>query len=96
MSEYGKWIPIKSRPMDEEERKEWNEKLGYELDDDEAYIYSNLPDDGERVLVWHNWSKEIDIDTFCDVGEGCFFTDNGDMDGITAWMPLPKPYLDNE
>ena len=44
----GKWIPIKSRPMDEDERKEWSEKLGYELEDDEAVIYDPpLPDEGK-------------------------------------------------
>jgi len=93
---YGEWIPIKRTPMDDDERKEWSEKLGYELDDEDAYIYSNLPDDGQRVLVWHDWSHEIEIDTFCDEGEGCYFEENGEMAGITAWMPLPKPFVEGE
>jgi len=96
MSEYGKWIPIKSRPMDEDERKEWSEKLGCELDDDEAVIYSNLPDDGQTVLVWQDRFKEIEIDTFWSDETGCWFSDNGCIEGITAWMPLPKPYAEGE
>lgn len=23
--------------------------------------------------------------------DGCYFEENGDMDGIIAWMPLPEP-----
>lgn len=41
------WIPITTRPMTEDERKEWSEKLDFNInDDDEAIIYGNLPDDG--------------------------------------------------
>ena len=85
------WIPITSRPMTEDERKEWSEKLDYNIDDDEAVIYGNLPDDGQRVLVYNKYSGEVVIDTFCDDYDGCYFEDNGDMDGITHWMPLPEP-----
>lgn len=86
------WIPVKSRPMDDEERKEWSEKLGYDLADDEAVIYSNLPDDGQECIVCTKWGN-VFIDTFQnDPDYGCYFEDHGDMDGITAWMPLPKPW----
>ena len=33
-----KWIPITSRPMDDEERIEWSEKLGYDIEYDDAII----------------------------------------------------------
>lgn len=86
------WIPITSRPMTEDERKEWSEMLDFNInDDDEAIIYGNLPDNGQRVLVYNKYSGEIGIDTFFDDDEGCYFEDNGDMDGITHWMPLPVP-----
>ena len=83
------WNIIKSRPMDDEERKEWSEQLGYELDDNEAFIYSNLPEDGQEVLVASKYGT-VYIDTFVQ-DEGCYFEDNGDMDGIIAWMPRPDP-----
>ena len=88
-----KWIPIKSRPMNEEERAEWSEKLGYEIEDDEAVIYtSQLPDDGQEVLTCSRYG-EVRIDTFeNDPDYGCSFEENGDMDGIVAWMPKPDPW----
>ena len=88
-----KWIPITSRPMDDEERIEWSEKLGYDIEYDDAIIYtSQLPDDGEEVLTC-SLCGTIRIDTFQnDPDDGCYFEDNGEMDGIVAWMPLPKPY----
>lgn len=89
------WIPITSRPMDDEERNEWSEKLGYDIanDDGEALIFtSQLPDDGQEVLVCGR-NGRVWIDTFMnDPDYGCYFEENGDMDGIVAWMPLPKPY----
>ena len=85
------WHPIKKRPMDDEERKEWSERLGYAVEYEDAYIYSNLPDNGEEVLVCYSWGN-IRIDTFYDDCEGAYFEENGDMDGIVAWMPKPGPY----
>ena len=86
------WILIKSRPMDEEERKEWSEKLGYDIEYDEAVIYvSPLPEDGQEVLVCGRWGR-VWIDIFeNDPDYGCSFDDTGDMGGIIAWMPLPEP-----
>ena len=86
------WHPITSRPMDEEERKYWNELRGYTLEDDEAVIYSGCPDDGDEVLVCTALGN-VYIDTFySDPDEGCYFEGSGDMDGIVAWMPKPAPY----
>lgn len=85
-----KWRPIKARPMDEKERQEWSEKLGYDIEYEEAIIYANLPDDGEEVLICYKWGN-VCIDTFRQE-DGCYFEDNGDMDGVIAWMPLPEPY----
>lgn len=88
-----KWIPVTARPMDEEERKEWSEKRGYDIEYDEALIYtSQLPDDGQEVLVCGRYGGRW-IDRFEDDPDyGCCFAENGDMDRIEAWMPLPEPY----
>lgn len=87
-----KWIPIESRPMDEDERKEWSEKLGYKLEDYEAVIYTSpLPDDGQDVLICLR-NGHIMLDTFEEDDCGCYFIDYSEMEGVVAWMPLPKPW----
>lgn len=87
------WISFKTRPMDEDERKEWSEKLGYNLEHEDAVIYTGqLPDDGQEVIVCSKYGH-IWIDTFeIDPDYGVGFEENGDMDGLVAWMPLPDPY----
>lgn len=89
----GKWIKIESRPMTEEERKERSEYIGYDIEYEDAIIYtSRLPDDGQEVLVCNKYGS-VWIDTFDnDPDYGVGFETNGDMDGIVAWMPTPKPY----
>ena len=64
-----------------------------DLTDDEAIIYCcQLPEDGEEVLVCNKWGH-VWIDTFDnDPDYGIGFETNGDMDGLVAWMPKPKPY----
>lgn len=86
------WIKVTSRPMDDEERNEWSEKLGYTLNKEEAVIYtSQLPDDGQEVLVCSRYGR-IWMDKFeNDPDYGCCLEENGDMDGIVAWMPKPEP-----
>ena len=93
LSSAQQWIPIKTRPMDEEERVEWSEKLGYDIEYEEAVIYtSQLPDDGQEVLTCNRYGT-VRIDKFeNDPDYGCSFEENGDMDGIVAWMPLPNPW----
>lgn len=89
----GDWILVHSRPMDEEERKEYSKRLGFDsgyVDEEDAVIFtSQMPDYGQEVLVVNKWGT-IKIDTFYN-DVGCYFLENGDMDGIIAWMPLPKP-----
>ena len=87
------WHVIEKRPMTEDERKEWSERLGYDIEYEDAYIYSNLPDDGQDVLVSTQYGR-VYMDTFYQ-DEGCYFEENGDMDGILAWMPHPTPYKGN-
>lgn len=92
-----RWIPLRSRPMDSEEREYWSEKLGYDIEYNEAVIYtSQLPDDGQEVLTCSRYGT-VGIDKFeNDPNYGCYFEENGDMDGIVAWMPLPKPWKGEE
>lgn len=87
------WHVIKKRPMTNDERIEWSEMIGYDIEYEDAFIYSNLPDDGEEVLVSSQCG--VYIDKFFN-DEVCYFEYNGDMDGIVAWMPLPEPYKGEE
>ncbi len=88
-----KWNMIEKRLMDEEEREYYSKLIGYDIGYEDAFIYSNLPEDGQEVLVC-NKHRCIWIDTFEDEEIGCGFEMNGDMDGIIAWMPLPEPCND--
>ena len=87
------WIPFETRPMDEEERAYYSEHYGFALADEEAVIYCcQMPDHGQEVLVCSRYGH-VWIDTFDDDPDyGVGFETNGDMDGLVAWMPLPKPY----
>ena len=88
------WHVITKTPMTEEERKEWSERLGYDIEYDEAFIYGNLPDDGEEVLVSTHYGR-VYIDTFCQ-DAGCYFEEYGDMSRIVAWTELPEPYREGK
>lgn len=88
------WHKIEIREMDDEEREYFEERWGRAIDDDEAIIYSNLPDDGQEVIVCDR-DGDVWVDTFCDDYEGCYFEESGDMD-IVAWMPMPEPFKPEE
>lgn len=86
-----RWIPITARPIDEEERKEYED---YDWGDDITHIFTcPLPDDGDEVLISRHNGKWVSFTTFCNDGYGV-----GDEDGndwlyeVDAWMPLPKGY----
>ena len=87
------WNVITKRPMDAEEREEWSEELGYSITDEEAFIYSNLPEEGDEVFITTKWGS-VTTDT---IGyDGCFYFEEHDMEDVIAWMPLPKPYKEVE
>jgi hypothetical protein len=82
--EITRWIPIKTRPMTEEEKEE----IGLEY----AFMYDCLlPDDGQNVLVTDCYGN-VEVDTFCRDYEGVYFETNCDDGEVIAWMPLPQPY----
>ena len=80
---------IKKRPMDAEEREEWNEELGYDLADEEAFIYLNLPEEGKEVFITTSWGSVTTDAIGYDVG---FYWEEHDMEDVLAWMPLPEGY----
>ena len=76
------WIPIKTRPLAEEEKEEYP---------DYSFMYDcHLPEDGEEVLVT-TYGGRVTLDTFYR-DDGCYFECYCDEGDVLAWMPLPKPY----
>lgn len=86
-----KWIPITFRPMDEEEYEDFKKEFG-ELPIEERKMFScPMPEDDQEILICNSWGR-VSQDR-CVMDEcGYGLEENGDWDGIVAWMPLPKPY----
>lgn len=85
------WIPIKYRPMTDEEKKDYSERTGYAIEDLDFMFDCFLPEDGEVVLVTDRLGN-VEVDTFINDCDGCYFECNCDMDDVTAWMSIPEPY----
>ena len=88
---HGEWIPITYRPMDEEEYEDIKKEFG-ELPIEERKMFScPMPEDDQEILICTSWggvSQDRCVLDECGYG----LEENGDWDGITAWMPLPEPY----
>lgn len=89
------WHEIRKTPMTEDERTEWSERLGYDIEYEDAFLYSNLPDDGQEVIVCTSWGC-VYVDKYADDSDGGYFEGNGEIDDIVAWMEIPKPYKESE
>lgn len=86
-----KWIPIVSRPMDEDEREYYESHYQDYSEHDADILISELPEDGQEVLIT-TASGNVSTDTFCkDDVDGCYF-ENFDIEDVLAWMPFPEPY----
>lgn len=97
----GEWIPVKYRPMIVDERKAFAEHYGIEYCDtvDEKAFDCPLPEDGQEILVSTTWGVRMDVADNDIDGDGfiCYgLEENGDWEGVDAWMPLPKPYEEAE
>ena len=91
----GEWIPITFRPMDEEEYEDFKKEFG-ELPVENRKMFScQMPEDDQEILICTSWGR-VSLDR-CVVDEyGYGLEENGDWDGIVAWMPLPEPYKEGE
>lgn len=89
-----RWIPVKIRPMTEEERQEWIESLDYDIDieyEDAVIFDCPMPADGQEILV--SYRKWINMDK-CEIIGGYYALEGmGNWGDVTAWMPLPEPYV---
>lgn len=83
------WMPITHREMTEEEKEFFNVEF-----EDTKILDCNLPDDGEEVLI-STRQGGVFVDAFCNDIDDCYF-EGYDIDEVTAWMPLPKAYKEEE
>jgi hypothetical protein len=83
----GHWIPVKFRPLTDEEQKEYPD-----------YCYMAdcpMPDDGEEIFVSTKYGG-VEKDE-CGFDDGYYLDSGYDWQtDIVAWMPLPKPYKPQE
>lgn len=83
-----------------EKNLEWNKLIFRELtpEDEEyikhkwMYIIENLPEYNEDVIVTDGIDVWIDAFDEAIDGEVYLFGTGGNIDEVTAWMPLPEPY----
>ena len=85
------WIPVKTRPMTEEEKEYYSEYLF----EDNGLIYEcPLPDDGQEVLITSKYGSVDKTTFYTDCGN--YFENYEDYDEVMAWQPLPQPYKESE
>lgn len=83
-----KWIPITYREPTQEEKDDYYAQYGEEL----YYMLANeMPSDGQEVLI--SCGGIVSLDTF---DEDYHDFEIMDIEGVDAWMPLPKPYKPQE
>lgn len=81
------WHKLIFRPLTDSEKEEY-------ANQEWTYMIDGLPDLGEDVIVTNGinaWVDSFDIDDFVYLSG----TDN-DIDGVIAWMELPKPYKEEQ
>lgn len=85
----GGWIPFTEREMDEEEKENFGEELGYILN-------CPVPEDGQEILVTYS-NGYVGEDTFLKDGQECYL-DSGREFVIEAlaWQPKPEAYKPEE
>lgn len=86
------WIPVKTRPMTEEERQYWEETTAIiDFEDEDAVIFDcQMPDDGQEVWVCSK-NGTVSEDVCERDNDFCGLEGNGDWLDIVAWMPRIKP-----
>ena len=84
--ESNQWIPIKTRPLTEEEK---------EIYPDYTFIYDcSMPEDGEEVLITTKYGVCTDI--YCWDDCGCYFECHCDDGEVLAWKRFPQPYKEGD
>ena len=89
-----RWIPIKTRPMTDEERDYWSNQYGYDVEYEQSVMFDcKMPKD--KQAIWVQTKCGIVFEDVCEDDDGMIGLEgNGDWDDIVAWMPkyIPEPY----
>jgi hypothetical protein len=80
-----RWIPIITRHLTDEERKEYDAEIEFMYD-------CALPEDGQDVLISTPYGVK-QTTFYKDYIFGFYFEGYEDIGDVIAWMPLPHPYL---
>ena len=84
------WIPIKTRPMTDEEKDYYSDVLGVDQEYYGGYMFDcQMPEDGQRV--WVQTKNGYIYDDVCERDDFFGLEGNGDWDEIVAWMPMFVP-----
>ena len=78
------WYKVKTRPLTEEEKREYIEQFGYEFN----YVFDcKMPDDGDEILIVTKYGVDTDV---CGMDKGYYLEGLGDWKGVIAWAEMPK------
>lgn len=80
------WTELTSRMMTDEEKEE----RGLRPEENVNMINSDLPQDGEEVLI--TVRGMVEETTFIEEGYGEVGFDDEYIEDVTAWMPMPEPF----
>lgn len=99
MEEMSKSMDLLKDLVDKAESLEW---IPFEMQDgfilcqikeEDGFLNGQIPNVGEKILVTDG--KRVWEDTWVEYDDGYALDSNYDLDEVTAWMPLPKPYKEN-
>lgn len=85
----GEWIPIKTRPLTEEEKEYYKERGAYYFD---SIFDCHLPEDGQEVLITTNNGAVEKVAFYNEGDDGSYFENYEGEGEVLAWQPLPEPY----
>lgn len=92
------WIPVKTRPMTDEERDYWIKHYDYDLEYQDAVMFDcKMPEDNQPVWVQSRCGYVYE--DVCENDDGMIgLEENGDWNDIVAWMPkyVPEPWRGEE
>lgn len=92
-----RWIPVKTRPMTQEEREYY--ELHWDADlDDEAVLF-DCPMPYDKQTIWVTTKNGYLFQDTCENDDGYIGLEgNEDWYDISAWMPVlvPDPYKEEE